>query len=236
MCPKRLPSVQPWRLREREELILRSDMAYELGGDGKAAVSGIAFTTDTDLISENGVFLIGRDLPDISEDTPYARFTFLCLDPQRCLREESEQSKQNAQALYGLLRKMEYTRYHIFPEGYMMRISSVKEREPVRISRRTLDEGMDFSGIGACFEDAYRQHSQVLFVQTYFITAPHADYRTLGETARRFEEITESMNSIFHGLSMDCSTCAQKTVCDEIDGMRELHLEMADVIRRKGAQ
>ncbi|MCH5344942.1 MAG: carbon monoxide dehydrogenase [Acetatifactor sp.] len=214
---RRLPTVKSWRCTDQEALVLRSDMAYELGGGTKAAVSGLGFTTDSDLVPESGVFLIGPDLPEIREDVSCARITLLRLEGVEGL--ESQQ-------LYSVFRKLEYTRYHIYPEGYMMRISTVKEREPVRISKASLKEGMDFAGVGACFAEQYAGDPWVKAVQTYFVTDPGADYGALQKCARRFEQITESMNLVFQGFSMDCSTCGQRELCEEIDGLKELHKSM----------
>ena len=215
--PRRLPTVKSRRCTDQEALILRSDMAYELGGGTEAAVSGLGFTTDSDLVPESGVFLIGPDLPEIQKDVSYARITLLRLEGVEGLE---------PQQLYSVFRKLEYTRYHIYPEGYMMRISAVKEREPVRISKAALKEGMDFAGVGACFAEQYTGNPRVKAVQTYFVTDPEVDYGALQEFAHRFEQITESMNLVFQGFSMDCSTCGQRELCEEIDGLKELHKGM----------
>ncbi len=216
-APRRLPAVKSWRCTDQESLVLRSDMAFELGGGTGAAVSGLGFTTDSALVPENGVFLIGPDLPGIREDVSYARITLLRLEGVEGME---------PQQLYSVFRRLEYTRYHIYPEGYMMRISTVKEREPVRISKTSLREGMDFAGVGAWFAEQYAGNPLVKAVQTYFVTDPGADYGALQKCARRFEQITESMNLVFRGFSMDCSTCGQRELCEEIDGLKELHKGM----------
>lgn len=214
MKPGRLMVKEPWRCTEKETLVLRSDMAYELGGGSLAAVSGLGFTTDSTLVPENGVYLIGKDLGELKEDTAYARLTLLCLE---------EAPDWSTGEWYSLFRRLDYTRYHVFPEGYMMRISSVREREPVRIAAKSLEKGMDFAGVGGAFLEAYGKHPRVKAVQTYFVTDLGADFAKLQWFAHRFEEITESMNQVFQGLNMDCSTCGQRELCEEIDGLRELH-------------
>ena len=217
--PRRLPVVKSWRCTDQETLVLRSDMAYELGGGWEAAVSGLGFTTDSDLVPESGVFLIGPDLPEIRKDVSYARITLLRLEGIE---------RMEPQQLYSVFRKLEYTRYHIYPEGYMMRISMAKEREPVRISKASLEEGMDFAGIGACFAEQYAINPRVKAVQTYFVTDQGVDYGALQKCACRFEQITESMNLVFQGFSMDCSACGQRKLCEEIDGLKELHKGIAE--------
>lgn len=217
-CIKQLETDKHWEVTDRESLVLRSDMAYELGGGTNEAVSSIAFTTSDMCVDKDGVFLLGDDLPDISEDTSYARLTFIRLD-------KNVVDTGNTQALYGIFRAIDYVRYHTFPKGYMMRISSVREREPVRVSKEALSDGMTLAHIGSELINAYKKRKEVAAVQIYFITEKEADYAYLRSKAHRLEQITGSLNHIFNGLVMDCSTCKSRELCDEIDGMKELHME-----------
>ncbi len=104
-----------------------------------------------------------------------------------------------------------------------MRISSVKEREPVRVSKQAIADGMTFSHIGSEMINAYRKRKEVEAVQIYFLTSKTADYELLYDKAHRIEQITDSLNHMFNGLVMDCSACKSRELCDEIDGMKELH-------------
>lgn len=212
--PRKLASAKPWKCTDQEALVLRSDMAYELGGGSLAAVSGLGFTTDRELISTGGVYLVGPELSQLKADTSYARITFLRL--------REEQGMDN-EKWYAAFRKIDYTRYHVYPEGYMMRISSVKEREPVRVSRAALDEGMSFAGVGEAFREAYEKHPLVEAAEIYFVSEQQVQYGKLQEAAHRLEQITRSLDQVLKGLSMDCSTCGQKALCDEIEGLKEFH-------------
>lgn len=200
-----------WETEEEQRLIFQKDMAYELGGSGLPAVSALAYTSRT---AENDrLLLCGPDLPDLTADSPYARLTVLHINGE---------DWQDDQA-YRLLRQMEYTRYHVYPRGFMMRISTSAGREPVRVSRRALREGLDFSKVGQIFLRAYRQHPQVQAVSLLFITAPEFPYGLLAEKAAKMETVTGSLDRIFNNLVMDCRSCSLKPVCDEVEGLRELH-------------
>mgnify|MGYP000280966982 FL=1 len=59
---KRLPLQRVWEMTDKENLILKSEMVYELGGGSNAAVSAIAFTQDEELVPEDAVYLVGDDL------------------------------------------------------------------------------------------------------------------------------------------------------------------------------
>ena len=100
-------------------------------------------------------------------------------------------------------------------------LSSVKEREPVRISKEAVNSNISFSNIGSELIRAYKTREEVEAVKIYFITSDSADYKMLKQFAGRCEQITDSLNHIFNGLVMDCSTCSSRGLCDEIEDLRK---------------
>jgi hypothetical protein len=40
-----------------------------------------------------------------------------------------------------------------------------------------------------------------------------------------WEMITDSLNHIYENLKMDCSVCGQKAICDEVEGLKEMHMK-----------
>lgn len=201
-----------WQTETEQRLIFQKDMAYELGGSGLPAVSALAFTSRP--AEADRLLLYGPDLPQLQADSPYARLTILHID---------DQDWQDSQQAYQLLRKMEYTRYHVYPQGFMMRISTTAGREPVRVSRRALQRGLNFARVGQLFLDAYHKHPQVQAATLLFVTAPDFPYEQLAQKAAKMEAVTGSLDQIFNHLVMDCSSCNLKPVCDEVEGLRELH-------------
>lgn len=200
-----------WRDVGAHHMILGKEMAYELGGQNTLGLSGCLYTTKP-LLYQQGVYLYGRDLTQITEHQSYARIVFVQL-------EEST----DEEALYRKFREIDYVRYHIHPEGFMARISPVSQREPVRISRKALQKNISFRDIGQLYLEQYQKIAQVKNVNVIFVTHRDFDYRALEEMLGRAEQITQSLNHIFTSLNMDCSTCSLKTVCDEVEGLRELH-------------
>ena len=140
----------------------------------------------------------------------------------RIVLAELEES-DDEQALYRKFREVDYVRYHIHPEGYMVRISPVSQREPVRIGKKALKDKISFADIGQMYLERYQKILQVKNVNVIFVTHREFDYDALDETLRRAEQITQSLNHIFKGLNMDCGTCSLKAVCDQVEGLRELH-------------
>lgn len=205
-----------WNVTDKEQLVLRTDMAYELGGSMNPAVSAIAYTTSKDITADDGIYLKGQDLSQIEGDTAYARITFIRL------RSDYVESASEQQ-MYALMKALDYVRFNLYIEGFMMRISSAREREAVRVSKASVDKGISFADVGAEFIKAYKKRPEVEAVQIYYVTADNADYRALGESARICGNITDSLDHIFNGLVMDCSTCGSKELCDTIDGLRAIH-------------
>ncbi len=216
---KKLPLQKEWEMTDKENLILKSEMAYELGGGSNQAVSAIAFTQNEELVPEDAVYLVGDDLCDIKNDISYARITVIRLNSEYI-------KKHDDNALYASMRATDYVRYHAFPKGYMMRISAVREREPVRVSREALSRGINFASVGLGLISAYRKRPEVEAVSIYFVTDQKTDYSFLKNEAHRCEQITDSLNHIFNGLTMDCSTCSSRELCDEIDGLRQIHMNI----------
>lgn len=203
-----------WPEDDDNAVIFRSDMTYELGGGTLPAISSQTMTEDGELVPEDEILLYGPDLNQLKTDTAYARLVFLRVKGD---------ALGEGDALYNTIRKIDYTKYHVHPHGYMSRISSANHREPVRISKSAIAEGLSFEKIGIAYLNAYKKHPQIEAVKIVFITDSAFDYRTLEEQCLKVEQITGALDHIFKDLKMDCHICSLKEVCDEAEGLRELH-------------
>lgn len=195
------------------ELVLQRDAAYELGGGGLPAVNFTCVTTDGSLVGDNQVALYGPELREIKKDTPYARITLI----------QTAGLGEDDKAAYKAIRDMEFVKYHVFPKGYMFRISSGNFREQVRVSKTALKKGISFRRVGFDFIRQYLKNPNVLRVQVIFVTDPGAPYPMFLASAKKSADITRTLTHILDGMPTDCSSCSLKPVCDEVEGMRELH-------------
>lgn len=205
-----------WPDTGESELVLMRDAAYELGGGGKPAVHFTCVTTSPALVERDQILLWGPDLGELREDAPYARIALLRVG-------DIESDDGDDTVAYNAIKDMEFVRYHVFPQGYMLRFSAESGREQVRVSRRALKTGMNFRRVGCDFIRCYRKNPNILAVKLIFITAHDGPYQALADCGRRSTEITRTLCTILDGLPMDCSACHLKPVCDEVEGMRELH-------------
>lgn len=211
----RLPlNGDQWPDAGEHQWILRHESAYELGYGTLPAVSGMGFTSSPIVGEGDEIWRYGPDLSDIPHDSPYARLAFVQI---------AENGPMEDQRTYALVRKIEYTKYHVHPKGFMTRISAATEREPVRVSRQALAEGLCFAGVGQHYLNRYHRDPNVIAVKLVFITLPDFPYLELERLARHAQGITLALDQIAKNVVMDCKSCALKEICEEVDGMRELH-------------
>lgn len=208
---------QCWKDTGRNELVMLREAAYELGGSGKPAVSFSCFTTDEKLVGEDQVWLIGPDLGEIRSDCAFARIVFF-----------STQDVGEEDEAYRALQDIDFVKYHVFPSGYMIRALSEDNREQIRVSKAALKEGISFRSVGFDYIRKFKEKENVRGVRVIFITDPSADHSSLKKMARKVGDITRSLCTILEGIPTDCDSCGLKEICDEVEGMRELHFQHAE--------
>ena len=105
----------------------------------------------------------------------------------------------------------------------MVRMSPESYREQVRLSRQAIRKGISFRQVGNSYIKAYKQDENVLNATVIFITAPGFDYAAMKANAKKASDVTGTLTHILEGLPTDCSVCSLKGICDEVEGMKELH-------------
>lgn len=199
---------------QKNSILFRSDTAYELGGSGKPAICSIAFADLPSMRDE--VILYGPDLSEITEDTPFAHLTFVQI-----------KQKNEEELTYEKLKNIGFTAFQIYPEGYHIRIAPSMSKEQVRVAKAVLhsDEPLSFLNVGCSLIRAFKENDDVEFVRTVFITKKDFDYRALSDLAQKAKKITDAVHSTLQLDELDCASCKMKPICDEVEGLRELHLK-----------
>lgn len=180
------------------------------------------------------ILVYGPDLQEIKGDVSYAR---IC---EVLVRSEDEsfqvRAKQDPEADDGtacdpsdsgrmlkLLQDIDFVKFHVYGKGFMMRTSGQSAREPVRVSKKALLNGITFERVGNTFISHYKKNPSVLAVRISFITVDAFDYGSLAAEAQRAVEIRNSLSKIQKGLPTECSVCDIREICNEVEGLRELH-------------
>lgn len=198
-----------WQEEDYSHVILQRDTVSELDGTG--------FNLVTSSQVDFGVHVIGDDIQSLKGKRKFARICIVQIGA-----DEDEQKN------YNLIRKIDYIKYHFFPAGYMIRTSSRAHKEGVRVSKSAVKAGISFEKIGNLLIKKYKENPAVKGVKVYFVTESDADYGKIEEMAQKSNSITEALNHVMNSVKFDCDTCSLKPVCDEVEGMKELHFKNAE--------
>lgn len=190
------------------QVILQRDMAFELDG------AGFNLFTSSDIDDE--IILIGDDLNGISDSRKFARISIVQLEVT-----------DGEQQVYKAVKKADYVKYHYFPMGYMIRTTSRTHKESVRVSKSAVKSGISFEKVGNLMIKKYKEHPGIKGVKLIFITDPVIDYRQIDSIAQKSSAVTETLNHVMNSVTFDCDSCNLKSVCDEVEGLKQLHFKNA---------
>lgn len=208
-----LDSVTPWRDAGENVLLLGKESAYELGAGGNGYCASLV-TRDASFVRGNEIVVCGEDLPFMKKDAPFARIAVALT--------ESIDDERDSDAAYKSVKSIDFVKYHVFPEGYMLRISSEGNREQVRVGKRALRDGINFASVGALYANRYLESRDVKAIKLIFVTDGKA-VAALKKVAEESRRRTAALNKILQNVMLDCSVCALKPVCDEVDELKALH-------------
>ena len=206
--------ARAWKCLENSEFIMQRDACIELGGSGKPSVNYTLVTT-SGIADKDEILVYGKDISQVPAAEAFARIVILETDD---LGEDTDKEKA-----FQAIRNLEFVRYHVFPEGYMVRVSSQSNQEQVRISTRAKKQGISFESVGSAYIKKYKEVPCVKHVKMIFVT-DEALVSALRPNADKVDAITRTLTSILDGMPTDCGHCSMKSVCDEVEGMKELHL------------
>lgn len=198
-----------WEDVGRNEIVMQKEAAFELQGTGFEL-----FTSEK--IGDDETVLIGDDLADIKGDISFARVSLIELCDI-----EDEQKAHDA------IRKIEYIKYHYFPKGYMIRTNSLSSAENVRVSKKAIKNGISFKDSGNLLISKYKENPAVKAVKVFFITDKTVDFDDLKKIAEKTGSVIHALDHVTKDLKLDCDVCKLKAICDEVEGMKELHFKNA---------
>ena len=198
------------------QLIMMKESAYELGGDNKPAVNYACISSD-DYVTEDEIWVYGKDLNEINGSVSFARIVLVKVDS---LKGEGE---EDTEPLFRAIQDIDFVKYHVYPKGYMIRSSSDSFREQVRVSKDAVKKGISFEQVGNSYIKEYKKNPNVLAVRVIFANVDDADYAEMRKDAKKVRDITKTLSKILEGMATDCHSCSLKEICDEVEGLKELH-------------
>ena len=141
--------AKPWNLLKENEFLLQKEVAFELGIRSQPSTCYQAVTSSKELLPEDKILLYGPDLPEIKKNVPFTRITWIQIDPIE------DQDKA-----YQRIKKLEFAKFKIIPEGYMMLSSSMDQKEQVRVSKKAMKKALDFATVGNLMIQKYKEEFQ----------------------------------------------------------------------------
>lgn len=203
-----------WKCLENTEFIMQRDAALEIGSAPEPSVNYTCVST-SGKVTKDEILVYGSDITQVHGGCGFARIVILETED---LGEDTDTEKA-----FQAIRNLEFVRYHVFPEGYMVRVSSQSNQEQVRISTDAMRKKISFSSVGSAYIKKYKEVPGVKNVRIIFITESEL-VKKLVPNADKVDAITRTLTHILDGMPTDCGHCSMKAVCDEVDGMKELHL------------
>ena len=199
------------------QLIMMKEAAYELGGDNKPAVNYACVTSTEGFADKDEILVYGRDLSEISGSVPFARIALIKV------KELSGENEEDTEPLFRAIQDIDFVKYHVYPKGYMIRSSSDSFREQVRVSKEAVRKGISFERVGNSYISQFKKNPDILSVKMIFLTVDDADYAEMRKDAKKVRDITKTLSKILEGMATDCHSCNLKEICDEVEGLKELH-------------
>ena len=202
----------PWPACGRNNIVLAQDTGVELGNPRQESLSLILWTDMPSRISDGRITVIGPDLQDArGKSLPFAKIVIAAVhgfnEGNTCDRWQ----------------EMDLLRFDIALAGYMMRAVSQYQREWSRVSHDALEKGFSFSILGSALMDKMKAREYIDGVEIILVTESPRAVRELREVAVGAMAIIGALNRMNEEIAADCPTCDYRTVCDTVDGLREMH-------------
>ena len=124
------------------------------------------------------------------------------------------------------IKELELIKYNCSPDGFMTRASALSMREQIRVSKKAVKKGITFADYGSVLLQEYLKNPIVKSAQIIFITQ-FEKFDELLMLADKIKSTTSALNHILDNVIFDCSTCNLKEICNEVEGMKELHIKKA---------
>jgi len=195
----------------QEGIVLRGDTRVELGHPSAGSSAFVMWTTDTSLVRDGRVTLVGPDVQETAaQRLPLGQVLIV---GGKELGAEEQPALEQKQYISNLL------------EGYM--VKSSPGRVWSRVSKGAAAKGFDFEMLGKALIAIFKtelpkiEAAEVLFVtsgkaEMQKLEGVAAQVRVLGKAFRRDAWRSKGFDLVDCTMGTDCSSCDEKPTCDDI--------------------
>lgn len=195
-------------LAKNTSFVMDKDTALMLGGYPKESINLIISSSDSKEIKD-GTFIIGSD--SLSHDVSFGKIVLL----------KTKDIPDDKIYDYTQSTLMKDTQMRF--ENVMNRTSPQNYYTNLKISKKAIADGFSFDRMAHTIHEEFLKLPEVLECMVILITGDSPIYKELIPLAENLKDVTVALNHIFDGIDMDCSSCSWSEICDEIEGLREMH-------------
>lgn len=214
-------SCQPWEIQDKNTFLMERDTAIELGGYPKESINLIIPSSNLRELSGlgiglgfgEGVYCIG-DPGLLANGEKHISFGKIVLLETEAIGDDD---------IYEFTQQELLTDSRIRMKDVMLRQSPAHYNLNLRIAKAAILAGFDLDKMGRTVQESFAAMEHVKSVTVIFIVGDSALYKKLLGVAEMVKEVTLTLNHIFDGIDMDCGSCDLSEICDEVEGVRELH-------------
>lgn len=204
-----------WPTEKKAPFLLQKETSIELGHHPSDSAAFLAVTDTKGFIGKNQISIVGNDITELSGiNHSYGKIIII------------ESNNIDSKNTYEEIKKLEHIQYSIHLSGIMSRVSMGYARENIRIGTKAMENRVNFEKIGNTIINKFLKNDIVKCVKVIFICGPLDIYKEISKIYENVRERVIALNTIFDGIDLDCGTCNLSAICDEIEGLRELHKGM----------
>lgn len=204
-----------WPLAEKNPFIMGRDTAVELGGYPRESVNLI--------VSSSSAF------PNLPEGTQILDFHHAdaCMNGPKCvsfgkiifLKTEEIEDDQ----VYNFQQAVQLADLRLKLEGVMTRSSNRQYLLNLRIGKKAAEAGLDLDAMARTIRNHFLQIPQVKEAAVILLAGESPLYKDMLPIAEKIKDVTVALNTMFDVIDMDCGSCNLSQICDEVEGLRQLH-------------
>jgi len=203
-----------WKCLDSNQFLMNKEVAFELGDRLAPCTVYNCPTSEEIFVPEDRITLVGKDISEIKVNTNFSRITFIDID-----------DVEDPNKAYTGIKRLEFERFKVIPDGYMILSSSVENKEHIRVSKKAIKNGLDFSIIGNLFINRYKKIPGVNHVWMIFIVGDYPMITELVKLSYEVDKITNAFEHVMKNIITDCSICPLQTICDDVETLRKLHFK-----------
>ena len=213
-----------WPLASRNAFIMERDTAVELGGYPKESVNLIV-SSSSELPFDLEEFTQILDFAHAMRDENGRSACMDCAETHQSFGKivflQTEELTDDK--VYDFQQAVQLADLRLYLEHVMSRTSSRQYQMNLRIGRKAAEEGLGLDAMVRTMRQHFLQIPGVKDAAVILLAGDSPLYKDLLPIAEKVKDVTAALNTMFEGIDMDCGSCSLNEICDEVEGLREMH-------------